>query len=208
MIFSVITCRILKSAVIAMMLPFFMLISKKAKSQDYAVGEGVNFINFETGFMNDGYRSLGIRVFAEYRREFRTNWSIAVGLDNSFHLTQFPIVEPGEGSSNLVDLPVNLNILTFSGYYNLPFRDNKFYLRPGIGISGVMVRWDGHQETGVAVNFNLPLGIRVSPNVYITTSILPILFPFNRLYISGIKIETFDNFHAFSLLPIGVDVRF
>lgn len=200
--------RPMKLAIISASFIFCLLSSNNASSQSDSSDSSFNFINVETGFLNDGYHALGLRIYAEYRLQFSAHWSFGLGLDNSFYLTRSANNEAGEGSNHSVEIPSNLNILSFNAYYNLPFRDNKFYLRPGIGISEVMVRWDGHQETGLAINFNLPLGIRVTPNVYITTSILPILFPFNRLYISGMNVETSDSFHAFSLLPIGVDIRF
>ena len=100
-----------------------------------------DYLSFQTGFMYDVYNSLGWRLHFEYQKDLRKNWQYGIGYEHTIHL--------GNGiSDQYYELPTNLNILSFNGYYKLQLAKDRFFWTAGLGAGFVQIDWDNSNNSG------------------------------------------------------------
>lgn len=159
-----------------------------------------NYLSIQTGGIVDGYNSVGIRTFFEYQKDLKKNWQYGISYEHSRHYMRAATDFPN-------DLETNLSLLSLNGYYKLNLWKDKVFWTSGIGAGAVHADWKDNDRIGAAVNASLTLNIKVTKRIYIETSSLLILFPFNRVYYSTMNVESHKNFHAFTVLPIGLKIK-
>ncbi|MDD2197097.1 MAG: hypothetical protein PHE03_08810 [Bacteroidales bacterium] len=158
------------------------------------------YLTFQTGFIVDGYNSIGIRTFFEYQKDLRENWQFGVSYEHSRHFGFFL-------TDQLYDLNSNLSQLSLNGYYKLNLIRDRLFWTVGIGAGALHVNWDNNDSFGATINASLTLNIRVTKRIYFESSPLIALAPFNRAYYSPMKIDHFNNFYAFTFFPFGLKVK-
>lgn len=180
---------------------FLLFLSLLGLSQPNQENEQkAGYLSFQTGFIVDGYNSLGVRTFFEYQKDLKKNWQMGISYEHSRHFGFFM-------TDQLYDLNSNLSQLSVNGYYKLNLVKDKLFFTSGLGVGALHVNWDDKDNFGVSVNASLTLNIRVTKRFYIEASPLVILFPFNRVYYSPMNIDHFDNFYAFTFFPFGFKVK-
>ncbi len=159
-----------------------------------------DYLTFQSGFIVDGYNSLGIRTFFEYQKDLKKNWQFGISYEHSRHLGFFM-------TDQLYDLNSNLSQLSINGYYKLNLIKDKLFWTGGIGVGALHVNWDDNDSFGATINASLTLNIRITKRLYFESSPLFVLMPFNRIYYSPMNIDHFDNFYAFTFSPFGIKVK-
>ena len=159
-----------------------------------------DFLTFETGFIIDGYNSLGVRTFFEYQKDIKNNWQYGISYEHSRHFGFFR-------TDQLYDLSSNLSQLSLNGYYKLNLLEDRLFWTTGLGVGALHLNWDDNDSFGVTVNASITLNIRITPNIYFTSSPLIVLLPFNRIYYSPMNIDHFNNFYALTFFPFGIKVK-
>jgi hypothetical protein len=177
------------------------LISSKAFSQ---AGEekspNPDYLSLQTGFIVDGYNSLGIRTFFEYQRDLKKNWQYGISYEHSRNFGFFL-------TDQFYDLNSNLSQLSINGYYKLNIIKDRLFWTGGLGVGALHVNWEENDAFGATINASLTLNIRVTKRIYIESSPLFVLMPFNRIYYSPMNIDHFNNFYAFTFFPFGIKVK-
>jgi len=158
------------------------------------------YLTFQTGFIVDGYNSLGIRTFFEYQKDLKKNWQFGISYEHSRHLGTFL-------TDQLYNLNSNLSQLSFNGYYKLNFIKNRLFWTGGLGVGVLHINWDNNDGFGITINASLTLNIRITNRVYLETSPLIILLPTNRVYYSPKNIDHFNNYYAITFFPFGIKVK-
>jgi len=159
-----------------------------------------DYLTFQTGLIVDGYNSLGVRTFFEYQKDFQKNWQLGISYEHSRHFGFFM-------TDQLYDLNSNLSQFSINGYYKLNLVKDRLFWTGGLGVGALHVNWDDNDSFGATMNVSLTLNIRITKRVYLETSPLIVLLPFNRVYYSPMNIKHFDNFYAFTFLPFGIKVK-
>lgn len=179
----------------------FGLVSLNGFSQtDKETTIKTDYLTFQTGFIVDGYNSLGVRTFFEYQKDLMKNWQYGISYEHSRHFGFFM-------TDQQYDLNSNLSQLSINGYYKLNLIKDKLFWTGGLGVGVLHVNWDDHDSFGATINASLTLNIRITKRLYFESSPLIVLIPFNRIYYSPIKIDHFDSFYAFTFLPFGLKVK-
>jgi len=158
------------------------------------------YLTFQTGFIVDGYNSLGIRTFFEYQKDLKKNWQFGISYEHSRHLGTFL-------TDQLYNLNSNLSQLSFNGYYKLNFIKNRLFWTGGLGVGVLHINWDNNDDFGITINASLTLNVRITNRVYLETSPLIILLPTNRVYYSPKNIDHFNNYYAITFFPFGIKVK-
>lgn len=187
-----------KKYLIILILGFFRIPGFSQSDEDKL--QKSDYLTFQTGFIVDGYNSLGVRTFFEYQKDFKKNWQFGISYEHSRHFGFFM-------TDQLYDLNSNLSQLSFNGYYKLNLIKDRLFWTGGLGIGAVHVNWNDNDGFGATINASLTLNIRITKRIYIETSPLIVLFPFNRIYYSPMKIDHFDSFYAFTFFPFGLKVK-
>ncbi|MEN8121575.1 MAG: hypothetical protein ABFS35_14575 [Bacteroidota bacterium] len=159
-----------------------------------------DYLTFQTGFIVDGYNSLGIRTFFEYQKDIKKNWQYGISYEHSRHFGFFL-------TDQLYDLSTNLSLLNLNGYYKLNLIKDGLFWTAGLGVGAVHVNWGESDNFGATINLSLTLNIRITKRIYFESSPLIVLAPFNRVYLSTMDIDHFNNFYAFTFFPLGVKVK-
>ena len=159
-----------------------------------------DYLTFQTGFIVDGYNSLGVRTFFEYQKDLKKNWQYGISYEHSRHFGFFM-------TDQLYDLNSNLSQLSINGYYKLNLIKDRLFWTGGIGVGAMHVNWDDNDSFGATINASLTLNIRITKRLYFESSPLIVLMPFNRIYYSPMNIDHFDSFYAFTFFPFGVKVK-
>jgi len=159
-----------------------------------------DYLTFQTGFIVDGYNSLGIRTFFEYQKDLKKNWQFGISYEHSRHFGFFL-------TDQLYDLNSNLSQLSFNGYYKLNLINDRLFWTGGLGCGVLHVNWDDSDRFGATINASLTLNIRITKRLYFESSPLIVLVPFNRIYYSPMNLDHFNNFYAFTFFPIGFKVK-
>lgn len=159
-----------------------------------------DYLTFQTGFIVDGYNSLGVRTFFEYQKDLKKNWQYGISYEHSRHFGFFM-------TDQLYDLNSNLSQLSINGYYKLNLIKDRLFWTGGLGIGALHVNWDDNDSFGATINASLTLNIRITKRLYFESSPLIVLMPFNRIYYSPMSIDHFDNFYAFTFFPFGIKVK-
>lgn len=161
-----------------------------------------DFISVQTGSVIDDCNSIGIRLFLEYQKDMKGNWQYGISFETSRHFRK--------GGMEYADwLPTNLNLLSLNYYYKLNPRSKSVIWTAGLGIGGVHVYWDGNNDNdqfGITVNVSFTASIKFSQKIYLECSPSIALLP-NRLYYSTMDIESFNNFYAYTFLPLGLKIK-
>lgn len=82
-----------------------------------------DYLSFQTGFIVDGYNSLGVRTFFEYQKDLKNNWQFVISYEHSRHIGFFYF----ESSPLIVLMPFNriyyspMNIDHFDNFYTFTF---------------------------------------------------------------------------------------
>lgn len=159
-----------------------------------------DYLTFQTGFIIDGYNSLGIRTFFEYQKDCKGNWQYGISYEHSRHFGFF-------ATDQLYDLSTNLSLLSFNCYYKLNIIKDRFFWTSGLGIGAIHAYWEDNNKFGVTINACLTLNIRITKKIYLETSPLIVLLPINRVYFSTMNADHFDNFYALTFFPFGIKVK-
>lgn len=135
--------------------------------------------------------NLGVRLFAEYKREFGKNWYHGMSFDGMFPLTLHPT-------------PLLKNVST-SVYYHLPLVRESLMLSTGIGL-GCNFIFLGNNQTYIRPSMNLNLGIwwRVLPKVYLEFS--PFLLLFTRFNFP-MPFSPPPHVISYSIPPLGISIK-
>ncbi len=159
-----------------------------------------DYLTFQTGFIVDGYNSLGVQTFFEYQKDLKNNWQFGISYEHSRHLGFL-----------ITDQPYNLNSdlrqLSLNGYYKLNLIKNRLFWTGGLGIGALHVNWNNNDSFGVTINASLTLNIRITKRLYFESSPLIVVMPFNRIYFSPMGIDHYDYFYALTFFPVGIKVR-
>jgi len=161
-----------------------------------------DYLCVETGFLMDNYNSMGIRLFFEYQKDMKGNLAYGISFENSRHFREY-------GADYIDKYPTNLNLLSFNYYYKLNARKDKIFWLLGMGLGGVHVYRNENNDNdkfGITLNLSLTVNIKISEKIYFESSPTIGLLP-NRAYFSTMNYETFNNFYAFSFIPLGVKVK-
>jgi len=159
-----------------------------------------DYLTFQTGFIVDGYNSLGVRTFFEYQKEIKNNWQYGISYEHSRRFGFFL-------TDQLYELNSNLSLISLNGYYKLNLIKDRVFWTGGLGAGAVHVNWDQNDSFGATVNASLSLNIRITKRIYFESSPLIVLMPFNRVYYSAVDAGPFDNFYAFTFFPFGIKVK-
>ena len=159
-----------------------------------------DYLSAQTGLVFDGYNSLGIRLFFEYQKVIKSNWSYGISFENSRHFSHLV-------SDIKNELPTNLDLLSLNGYYRLNLIKDKVFWNAGAGIGGVHAYWENNDKIGLALNASLTLNIKLSDRIYFESSPLVFLLPTSRVYFSPMNVRDNHNFYAISFLSLGVKVK-
>ena len=159
-----------------------------------------DYLAFQTGFMADRYNSLGVRIFFEYQKDLKNNWQYGIAYEQSRHLGILL-------TDKLNELPSNLSQLSLNGYYHLNLIKNRLFWTAGLGLGITHVYWDDRNYFGANLNASLTLNVRISKRIYLQSSPLIVLAPFNRIYYSPMNVDSFTNFYAFTAFPFGIKVK-
>jgi hypothetical protein len=159
-----------------------------------------DYLTFQTGFIVDGYNSLGIRTFFEYQKDLKKNWQYGISYEHSSHLGFFM-------TDQLYEINSNLSQLSLNGYYKLNLIKDRLFWTGGLGIGALHVNWQDNNSFGANINASITLNIRITKRLYFESSPLIVLMPFNRIYYSPMKIEHFDHYYSFTFFPFGIKVK-
>ena len=159
-----------------------------------------DYLTFQTGFIADGYNSLGIRTFFEYQKDLKENWQYGISYEHSRHFGFFL-------TGQLYNLSSNLSLISLNGYYKLNAIKDKLFWTTGIGIGAVHVNWDDNDIFGATINASLTLSMRITKGIYFESSPLIAMLPFNRVYFSTMGNDYSNNFYAFTFFPFGIKVK-
>lgn len=186
---------------VCLMFLLSVLISTNGFSQTDEVPSIKNdYLSFQTGFIVDGYNSLGVRTFFEYQKDLKNNWQYGISYEHTRHVGFFM-------TDQLYDLNSNLSQLSLNGYYKLNLIKDRLFWSGGLGVGALHVNWDDNDSFGATINASLTLNIRITKRLYFESSPLIVLMPFNRIYYSTMNIDHFDNFYAFTFFPFGIKVK-
>ncbi len=159
-----------------------------------------DYLTVQTGFIVDGYNSVGIRTFFEYQKDIKNNWQYGISYEHSRHFGFFLTDQQYDLSSNLSQLSIN-------GYYKLNLIKDRLFWTIGIGIGALHLNWEDKDSFGPTANASITLNIRITKRIYLESSPLIVFFPFNRIYYSPMNIEHFDSFYAFTFFPFGIKIK-
>ncbi|HKL02683.1 MAG TPA: hypothetical protein VJ911_03370 [Cryomorphaceae bacterium] len=185
---------------------FFQLclwLSLIAKSNQ-AEGQGDSTSHYLTasfGFNYNNYHSLGARIYFDYSKEFLKNWQWSISYEQTHHVGEFAAPEESES------LHVSHSILSGNIYRKVPLWKDKIFWRLGVGAGLIHAFWDRSNRFGPSVNISAGLHIKVFPNVWITTSAIPFLFPTNRFTYAPLRITGFNDFKSGSVFNFGFQFR-
>ena len=171
-----------------------------ANSQTQKDSCNSDYLTFQSGFMIDGYNSLGVRTFFEYQKDFRRNWQFGISYEHSRHLGF-------AATDHLYELPTNLSLLSLNCYYKLNLIKNRFFWTAGFGIGAIHAYWEDQDVFGATINASLTLNVRITKRIYIETSPLVVLIPTNRVYFSTMDADQFNSFYALTFFPFGIKVK-
>jgi len=159
-----------------------------------------DYLAFQTGFIVDGYNSLGIRTFFEYQKDLKKNWQFGISYEHSRHFGFFM-------TDQLYDLDSDLSQISLNGYYKLNLIKDRLFWTGGIGIGALHVNWDDNDGFGPTINASLTLNVRLTKRIYLEASPLLAFIPSNRVYYSPMNIDHFNDFYAFTFFPFGLKVK-
>ncbi|MDA3867314.1 MAG: hypothetical protein PF489_11290 [Salinivirgaceae bacterium] len=159
-----------------------------------------DYLSVQTGFIVDGYNSLGVRTFFEYQKYIKGDWLFGVSYEHSRNLGFFM-------TDQLYELDSDLSQLSVNGYYKFNLIEDRMFWIGGFGIGALHVNWDDKDDFGATVNASLTLNVRITKRLYIETAPLFVFLPSNRAYYSPVSIEQFHNFYAFTFFPVGIKVK-
>jgi len=159
-----------------------------------------DYLAFQTGFIVDGYNSLGIRTFFEYQKDLKKNWQFGISYEHSRHFGFFM-------TDQLYDLDSDLSQISLNGYYKLNLIKDRLFWTGGIGIGALHVNWDDNDGFGPTINASLTLNMRLTKRIYLEASPLLAFLPSNRVYYSPMNIDHFNDFYAFTFFPFGLKVK-
>lgn len=162
--------------------------------------ENTDYLTIQSGLIVDGYNSLGVRTYFEYQKDLKKNWQYGISYEHSRHYGFFM-------TDQLHDLKSNLSLLSLNGYYKLNLIKDRLFWTGGLGVGLLHVNWEDNDGFGPTVNASLTLNIRLTQRIYVESSPLIVLLPFNRIYYSSMNINHFDNFYAFTFFPFGLKVK-
>jgi hypothetical protein len=157
------------------------------------------YLSVQSGLLIDSYNNVGLRTFFEYQQDLKGNWQYGVSYENTSHLHA--------AATDVLELLSNLRLLSVNSYYKLNLIKDRLFWTVGMGAGAIHVNWENENRFGVTLNASITLNFRILKNIYIETSPLTVLLPVNRLYYSPLKINQFDQFYGYTLLPIGVKVK-
>ncbi len=169
----------------------------------FAFQTGLNIDNFsgpernsrgipQTGLM------LSIRTFIEYQKDIKGNWQYGISFEHTFPFTE---------RNNLGELSAKLNLLSGNFNYKINLIKDALFWTSGVGIGIVHANYNGANQFGGLINFSMTLNLKLSKQIYIETSPLLILFPFNRFYLSSMNAATNHQFFAYNILPFGLKIK-
>ena len=159
-----------------------------------------DYLSFQTGFIVDGYNSLGIRTFFEYQKDLKKNWQFGISYEHSRHFGFFM-------TDQLYDLDSDLSQISLNGYYKLNLIKDRLFWTAGVGIGALHVNWDDNDGFGPTINASLTLNMRLTKRIYLEASPLLAFLPSNRVYYSPMNIDHFNDFYAFTFFPFGLKVK-
>lgn len=158
-----------------------------------------DYLTFQTGLIQNGYNSLGIRTYFDYQKDLKKNWQWGISYEHDQHF--------GHLWSDVRNLETNVSLLSLNGYYKLQLVRDKFFFTAGLGIGAAHVNWDNQNDFGLTANVSLTMNIRLSKRIYLESAPFFVLLPSNRVYYSPMNVEEFSDFWAFTLFPIGIKVK-
>ncbi len=132
----------------------------------------------------------------------RGNWQNRISYETSRHGVE-------SGMEYAKKLHTNLNFLNFNYYLKLNPKSNRIIWTLGIGLGGFHVFWDENNDNdkfGLNINASFTASIKLSEKIYLECTPTIALLP-NRIYFSTMDVENFDNFYAFTFLPLGLKVK-
>jgi hypothetical protein len=159
-----------------------------------------DYLSVQTGFIADGYNSLGIRTFFEYQKDLKGNWQMGLSYEHSRH---FGFVM----TDQQYDLNSDLSLFSINAYYKLNLITNRLFWTCGLGAGALHVSWNDNNRFGFTTNASITLNLRITKRIYLETSPLIVLMPCNRVYFSTMHTEHFNSFYAFTLFPVGIKVK-
>ncbi|MBC7450394.1 MAG: hypothetical protein H7259_02785 [Cytophagales bacterium] len=159
-----------------------------------------DYLSLQTGFVIDGYNSMGIRTFFEYQKDLKNNWQYGISYEHTSHFGYFVTDRHNE-------LPTNLSVLNVNAYYKLNAIKDRLFWTAGLGTGLLHINWDNSNKVSLCVNASLTLNIRITKKLYIETAPFFPILPINRCYFSTVNIEGYNNFFACAFFPIGIKVK-
>jgi hypothetical protein len=154
------------------------------------------------GLNVSSYYSLGVRLYFDYSRDLTRYWQWGVSYETTRHATTSAAGVPED--AQLLDL----NHHMLSGNIFLKLNSGKpVHWRFGAGAGLIHAFWDSSDQFGLALNVSAGMHIRLSRNVWLTTSILPLLLPSNRITYAFIDMPNRKNMLSGSFLNIGFQAR-
>lgn len=144
---------------------------------------------------------MGIRVFFEYQKDLKKkNWQYGISFEQKNHLYD-------AATDHFNSLASNLSLLSYNHYYKLKLYKDRVFWTSGLGVGIANVNWDGNNKIGIVVNGSITLNVRITKRIYIETSPLLVLLPFNRVYYSPMNVSTYTDLYGGPFFPFGFKVK-
>lgn len=178
----------------------FLLGSMKGFSQTKEKQPKSSYLSVQTGFMYDGYESLGARAFFEYQKDLKKNWQYGISFEQSISLFM-------GGTDNPNSFPTNLTILCYNHYYKLKIYKDRVFVTSGLGAGVLNAYWKDNYKIGPTINASITLNVRLNKKIFLETSPLVLIMPFHRVYYSTINTGPFTNYYSITVFPIGLKIK-
>ena len=192
------------------LLTLFIFIQINTFSQEQEIVKN-DYLVFETGLIFNWTNSLGVRTFFEYQKETRKNWSFGVSYEHSQTI--------GSPFSGFYHGETNLSLLSLNSYYRINLIKDRLFWVVGAGIGAGHVHITDHENRrynngaqehlfGYTFNISTNINVRISKRIYLQTSPLLVLPPFNRVYYSpNLSKNGINYLFAQTAFPIGIKIK-
>jgi hypothetical protein len=170
-----------------------------AKSQQDSTAQ---YLMSSFGANVSSYYSLGVRLYFDYSRDLSKFWQWGVSYETTRHATTSAAGVPEDATL------LELNHHMLSGNVFVKLNSGKpVHWRFGAGAGLIHAFWETSNRFGIAMNISAGMHIRLSQKVWLTTSVLPVLIPSNRITYALIDMPGRNHLLSGSFLNLGFQVK-
>ncbi len=156
------------------------------------------------GLNVSSYYSLGVRLYFDYSRDITRYWQWGISYETTRHATTSVSGLPRDAQP----LELNHTIICGNIYRKVNTPIKGVHWRFGAGAGLIHAFWDESDQFGLALNLSAGLHIKLSRNVWLTTSVFPLLLPSNRIPYAFIRMPGQSHILSGSFFNIGFQARF